>query len=207
MDAEADRHRAPAYPPMDIACERFADLVLLVATERSREAFSELFGYYAPRVKSYAIRLGADASLADEIAQEVMVTLWRKSSLFDRSKSSVSTWLFRIARNRRVDMYRRTNKVELDPFETMLLPASLPAPDAGQSVIECERQIRAAFTTLSSAQVEVLELAFYLELSHQEIALRLSLPLGTVKSRIRGALIRLRPTLGDQLGEQLPSIV
>ena len=86
---------------------RFADLLVAVATRQDRNAYAELFAYYAPRVKSYVLRLGADNALAEEIAQDVMVTVWRKAQLFDRTQASVSTWIFRIARNRRIDLFRR----------------------------------------------------------------------------------------------------
>ena len=86
---------------------RFADLLAAIAARQDRPAYSELFAYYAPRVKSYLLRLGADGPLAEEITQDVMVTVWRKAALFDRTQASVSTWIFRIARNRRIDLFRR----------------------------------------------------------------------------------------------------
>src|SRR6218665_3764704 len=94
---------------------RFADLLVLVATRQDRTAYSELFAYYAPRVKSYLMRLGADNAQAEEIAQDVMVTVWRKAQLFDRTQASVSTWISRIPRTRRIDVFRRTKKPDLDP--------------------------------------------------------------------------------------------
>lgn len=180
------------------ARDRFADLMVLVATKRNRAAFSELFHYYAPRIKSYAMRLGCDSALAEEVAQETMISVWRKASLFDPSRASVSTWIFRIARNRRIDIFRRTRKSDLDPYETTLLPAALPAPDAEFDVIDREKNVRAALASLSVAQLKTLELAFYCDLSHREIARIVGVPLGTVKSRIRMALRNLRPQLQDQ---------
>jgi RNA polymerase sigma-70 factor (ECF subfamily) len=178
--------------------ERYCDLLVLVATQRDRGAFSELFSYYAPRVKSYLMRLGADNAAAEEIAQDVMVTVWRKAELFDRKQASVSTWIFRIARNRRIDVFRRSKKPELDSEEPMLLPAGVEAPDARVEAMDTEAQVREAMKDLPAEQLELLRLAFYDGLSHREIADRLGVPLGTVKSRIRLAFVKLKGRLSDE---------
>ena len=177
---------------------RFADLLVAVATQQDRNAYAELFAYYAPRVKSYLLRLGADSALAEEIAQDVMVTVWRKAGLFDRAQASVSTWIFRIARNRRIDLFRRSKRPELDPEEEMVLPSGVPAPDARVEAMETEGRVRAAMKDLPEEQVLLLKLAFYEGLSHSEIAARLGTPLGTVKSRIRLAFARMKARLGDE---------
>jgi RNA polymerase sigma-70 factor (ECF subfamily) len=177
---------------------RFADLLVAVAQRQDREAFAELFAYYAPRVKSYLLRLGADGALAEEIAQDVMVTVWRKASLFDRAQASVSTWIFRIARNRRIDLFRRSKRPELDPEEEMILPSGVAAPDARIETMETEARVRAAMKDLPEEQVLLLKLAFYEGLSHSEIAARLGAPLGTVKSRIRLAFAKMKARLGDE---------
>lgn len=177
---------------------RFADLLAMVAERQDRAAYSELFAYYAPRVKSYLMRLGADSALAEEITQDVMVTVWRKASLFDRNQASVSTWIFRVARNRRIDVFRRAKRPELDPEETMLLPAGVEAPDARIESMETEERVRAAMKDLPEEQVNLLRLAFYEGLSHSEIAGKLDLPLGTVKSRIRLAFAKMKARLGDE---------
>lgn len=176
---------------------RFAGLVLAIASHQDREAYAELFTYYAPRVKSYLMRLGADAALAEEITQDVMVTLWRKASTFDPAQAAVSTWIFRIARNRRIDVYRRAKRPELDPEETMILPAGVEAPDARIEAMETERRVRAAMKDLPEEQVSLLKLAFYEGLSHSEIAGKLDIPLGTVKSRIRLAFGKMKARLDE----------
>lgn len=178
--------------------ERHCALLEKVAAEQDRTAYSELFVYYAPRVKSYLMRLGADAALAEEIAQDVMVTVWRKANLFDRKQASVSTWIFRVARNRRIDVFRRTKKPTLDPDEPMILPSAAPAPDAGVETQETEDRVRAAMKDLPDEQLQMLKLAFYEGLSHREIAEKLDLPLGTVKSRIRLAFLKMKSRLGDE---------
>jgi RNA polymerase sigma-70 factor (ECF subfamily) len=178
--------------------ERFADLLFAVAARQDRAAYAELFGYYAPRVKSYLMRLGADGGQADEIAQDVMVTVWRKANLFDRKQASVSTWIFRIARNRRIDIFRRTKRPEFDPEETMILPAGVDAPDQQVEAMETEARVREAMKELPEEQLQLLRLAFYEGLSHREIAERLAVPLGTVKSRIRLAFAKMKLRLGDE---------
>lgn len=177
---------------------RFADLLVLVAVKQDRTAYAELFGYYAPRVKSYLMRLGADGAQAEEIAQDVMVTVWRKANLFDRKQASVSTWIFRIARNRRIDVFRRTKRPDLDPEETMILPAGVEAPDARIEAMETEARVRKAMKDLPEEQLLLLRLAFYEGLSHRDIAEKLNVPLGTVKSRIRLAFAKMKSRLGDE---------
>ncbi|OYW43467.1 MAG: RNA polymerase subunit sigma [Rhodobacterales bacterium 12-64-8] len=176
---------------------RFADLLAMVAERQDRDAYAQLFSYYAPRVKSYLMRLGADSALAEEIAQDVMVTVWRKAALFDRTQASVSTWIFRVARNRRIDVFRRAKRPDLDPEETMLLPAGVEAPDARLEAMEADARVRAAMVDLPEEQVSLLRLAFYEGLSHSEIAGKLDLPLGTVKSRIRLAFAKMKARLED----------
>lgn len=182
--------------------ERYCGLVERIAAAQDKQAFSELFAYYAPRVKSYLTRLGAAPSEAEEIAQDVMVTVWRKSALFDRKQASVSTWIFRIARNRRIDVFRRTRKPDLDPQEPMILPAAAEAPDARVDAMDTETRVRAAMKDLPEEQLSLLRLAFYEGLSHRDIADRLNLPLGTVKSRIRLAFAKLKVKIGPEVGRE-----
>jgi len=175
----------------------FADLLVAVGARQDRAAFAELFAYYAPRVKSYLMRLGSDGAQAEEIAQDVMVNVWRKATLFDRTQASVSTWIFRIARNRRIDVFRRARRPDLDPEEPMILPAGVEAPEARVESRETETRVRAALRGLPEEQVNLLKLAFYEGLSHREIAERIGVPLGTVKSRIRLAFAKMKARLED----------
>jgi len=175
--------------------DRLADCVEQIAQARSRAAFSEVFEYFAPRLKSYLVRLGSEASSAEEIMQEVMLNVWRKAEQYDRTQASVSTWIFRIARNRRIDTLRRQNKPELDAEDPMLRPAEAETPDITVNRSQIEAQVRTAMETLPEDQLVLLKAAFYEGLSHSEIAKRFDLPLGTVKSRIRLAFMRLRGSL------------
>jgi RNA polymerase sigma-70 factor (ECF subfamily) len=140
------------------------------------------------------MRLGTDAALAEEIVQDVMSTLWRKAALFDPSKSSLSTWLYRIARNRRIDIARR-ERGDFDPDEPMLQPAAAPDLDQLVDIQQREEAVRAVLTSLPPEQLDLVKLAFFEGLSHSQISETTGLPLGTVKSRIRLAFTRLRRML------------
>ncbi len=167
-----------------------------IAEAQSREAFAELFAFYAPRLKSYMKRLGALEQEAEELVQDVMVTVWRKAALYDPRQASVSTWIFRVARNRRIDHRRRLAKPALDAEDPRLIPSSPEAPDSALARSQMEGRVRAELHKLPEAQRSLVQAAFYDGLSHAEIAETFALPLGTVKSRIRLAFERLRGALG-----------
>jgi RNA polymerase sigma-70 factor (ECF subfamily) len=176
---------------------RFAGLVEQVAASQDRSAFAALFAHYGPRVKGYLVRLGLAQAQAEDVAQEVMVTVWRKAGLFDRRQASVSTWIFRIARNRRIDAFRRDQRAVLDADDPSLQPQAEAAPDAGLDVLEREDQIRLALADLPAEQRDLIRRAFYEGLSHREIAEVTGVPLGTVKSRLRLAFNKLRLSLDE----------
>lgn len=190
----ADSHHANNGSTIDDR-NRQADCVEAIAATQSREAFSELFAYFAPRLKSYLLRLGADDALAEELTQEVMVTVWRKAEQYDRQQASVSTWIFRIARNRRIDAHRRTNKPELHEHEPSLRPPEIQTPEALTHRGQQQIIVRGALSDLPPEQLKLLQAAFYEGLTHSEIAKTYEIPLGTVKSRIRLAFNRLRGAL------------
>ena len=175
----------------------FAVLALAVAEGRDQRAFAELFDFFAPRLKAYLMRLGLDALSAEDLVQDVMAVLWHKANLYDPARSSLSTWLFRIARNRRIDLVRRDHSDRIDLGDPLLLPAEPPAPDATVETEDRERVVRNALATLPPEQVELVRMAFFLGRSHAEIAAATGLPLGTVKSRIRLAFGKLKMLLGD----------
>lgn len=175
--------------------ERFAQLAHAVAHERDRTAFTELFDYFAPRINAYLRRLGMQPGEAEDLAQEVMVVLWHKAHLFDPVKSSLGTWLFRVARNRRIDLARRVKTGKLDPDEPMLHPEPTEAPDKMMDGESRDQRVRAALSDLPAEQIELVRMAFFLGQSHSQIAEETGLPLGTVKSRIRLAFGRLRHAL------------
>lgn len=166
-----------------------------IAESRSKAAFAELFAFFAPRIKSYMLRLGASDSEAEELAQDVMITVWQKAGMYDAALASVSTWIFRVARNRRIDAQRRTRRPELAAEDPMLRPPEIEQPDETFLRGEMEDSVRAELEKLPPDQLMLVRAAFYDGLSHSEIAAAFNLPLGTVKSRIRLAFLRLRGPL------------
>jgi RNA polymerase sigma factor (sigma-70 family) len=172
----------------------FARLVDAVARSGDREAFAQLFDHFAPRINGYLQRLGADPTLAEEVTQDVMTTLWQKAGLFDPAKSSVATWLYRIARNRRIDALRQNRFEPLGNSDLESAVDNLNL-DHELDMQQREAQLRRALQDLPKEQLSLVRLAFFEGLSHSEIAEKLGLPLGTVKSRIRLAFTRLRRQL------------
>jgi RNA polymerase sigma factor (sigma-70 family) len=175
-----------------------AELVVAVATRRDQAAFTRLFDHFAPRINAYLLRLGLDRAAAEEIAQDVLGVLWRKAALFDPQKSSVATWLYRIARNRRIDWHRRERIMYVDPASVQLTEIAdreSAAADIALDVRLREDHIHSALSVLPEEQLLLVRLAFFDGLSHSEIAEKTGIPLGTVKSRIRLAFSRLRRSL------------
>jgi RNA polymerase sigma-70 factor (ECF subfamily) len=166
-----------------------------VAQDRDRAAFAALFAHFAPRVKAYLLRLGAPPALAEDLAQEALLSLWRKAHLFDPAKASAATWLFTIARNLRIDVIRREKRPELDPED--FLPGSEAAADDRMASADNEARLRSALKQLPPDQIQVVELSFFADKPHSEIAVALGIPLGTVKSRLRLAMARLKRALGE----------
>lgn len=180
--------------------DRHAHCMEEIASKRCRAAFAELFAYFAPRIKGFMLRLGAQEAEAEELAQEVMVTLWKKAELYDPRQSSVSTWLFRIARNRRIDAGRRAgSRPPLPADDPFLQPPPIRQPDEILLRDQEDEKVRARLTSLPPDQLILIQAAFYDGLTHSEIARAFDLPLGTVKSRIRLAFTRLRGELGGSV--------
>ena len=170
-----------------------------VAMAADRDAFAALFKHFAPRVKGFLMRSGMPAELAEELAQEVMVTLWRKAARFDPSRASLSTWVFTIARNLRIDHHRRLpsgSQVDVDEWGDDQHPADGRAtPEELAIALQREEKLRAALSGLPPEQALVIRLSFFEEQTHMRIAEELNIPLGTVKSRIRRAVLQLRRAL------------
>ncbi|MEK1874847.1 MAG: sigma-70 family RNA polymerase sigma factor [Rhizobium altiplani] len=175
--------------------QRFAALARNVAERRDQEAFTVLFDYFAPRLKSWLLRQRMSSGEAEELVQEVMIVLWHKAELYDAARSSLSTWLFRIARNRRIDLQRRAKARTLDQADPALQPVAESGADEILVNDDRDAHIRAAVSRLPEEQREMLRAAFFLGQSHSQIAEATGLPLGTVKSRIRLAFGKLRKVL------------
>ena len=175
-------------------------MLVRVGRDRDKAAFAALFEYFAPRIKSFLLRLGTDMSLCEEIAQEAMIMVWRRAETYNPSQSGASTWIFTIARNKRIDRLRRENR----PLPDLADPAFAPEPvETGEKTIfrqQEEEKIRHALKNLPDEQAKMIFSAYYEEKSHREIADESGVPLGTVKSRIRLALNRLRAHLDEPEG-------
>tara|TARA_R110002049_G_scaffold230290_1_gene402436 strand:- start:17 stop:721 length:705 start_codon:yes stop_codon:yes gene_type:complete len=165
-------------------------MVIRIRDHQDQAAFAALFRHFAPRVKGFLMKSGASAALAEECAQDVMATLWQKSHLFDPTRASVATWIFTIARNRRIDALRKSRRPEPEdlPWGPQEEPDQLDALELAQET----EKLGAALALLPDRQRVLIEKAYFGDLSHSEIAAETGLPLGTIKSRIRLALDRLR---------------
>ena len=173
--------------------ENWAELLMRVRDVQDEAAFAALFEHFAPRIKGFLMRSGESGAVAEEVAQDVMVTVWNKAHLFDPGRASVATWVFTIARNRRIDTLRKQRRPE--PEDLGWGPE--PEPDQAETMElqqETERLVE-AIAQLPPKQRELIERAYFGELSHSEIAAETGLPLGTIKSRIRLALDRLRHSM------------
>lgn len=164
--------------------------VLRIREDQDQQAFAELFQHFAPRVKAFLVKSGADMTLAEECTQEVMATLWHKAHLFDPARASVATWVFTIARNRKIDALRKQKRPE--PEDLAWGPEDEPHQEDVLALQQESERLREALTQLPQAQRELIEHAYFGDLSHSQIAEQTGLPLGTIKSRIRLALERLR---------------
>ena len=164
-----------------------------VHLHQDKAAFAKLFAHFAPRVKAFLMKSGADASLAEECSQEVMATVWRKAHMFDPSRASVATWIFTIARNRKIDALRKQRRPE--PEDIIWGPEAEPDQADVMALQQESDQLAKAMAELPHKQRVLIEQAYFGDLSHSEIAEATGLPLGTIKSRIRLALDRLRHTM------------
>ena len=175
--------------------------LMLAIRDRDKAAFAELFGRYSVRVKAFLMKGGAAEADADELAQEVLITVWRKAGMFDPAKAAVSTWIFTIARNRRIDMIRRHRRPEPDPNDPLFQPDPEPTGLEALNAQQIADRVRAALGALPEAQRHVLEMSFFQGFSQGEISQALEVPLGTVKSRVRLAFKTLQQALGDDMAQ------
>jgi len=184
--------------PLFRAGPSFDELIVAIGTHQDRSAFAALFAHFAPRVKAYLLRTGSDPVGADELTQEVMLLVWRKAAHYDPAQARAATWIFTIARNKRIDTFRRDRHIEFNAEDPSLMPEPEQSPDHRLETAQQARAIDAAIGRLPNEQAMLLKLAFYESKSHSTIAAEVGLPLGTVKSRLRLALARLRGHLGTE---------
>lgn len=172
------------------------DLLVAVARGRDRRAFAALFGHFAPRIKAYLMRLGAGGAQAEELAQEVMLMVWRRAGTFDPSQASAATWIFAVARNKRIDAIRRECRPEIAMQDPVLVPDPPETADRLVAAGQDSFRLRRAVAGLPVEQAALVRMAYFEDRPHSDIAQRTGLPLGTVKSRLRLALGRLRREFG-----------
>ena len=177
-----------------------AESMTRVALTRDRAAFENVFRHFAPRVKTYCMRLGADASLAEEITQETMVSVWSNADQFDLTKANVSTWVFTIARNLSIDRFRKSRRPQFDPLDPAFIPDDPAGPDDILERDQMNDRVRDVLKDLSPSERDVVMLSFYQHFSHGKIAKQLDVPLGTVKSRIRLAFGKIRSAIKTNEG-------
>ena len=188
-------------PPPSTQEQVNAACIRRIADHADRAAFAALFAHFAPRVKAYMRRLGAADAQSEDLAQEAMFAVWRKASLFDPARAGAATWVFTIARNLRIDTLRRERLTEALPPEAEAQEAdSGPGAEAELMIAERDRALRTALSVLPPEQAQLVQLAFYEDRPHREIETVLRIPLGTVKSRLRMAMQRLRAALEDPAG-------
>jgi RNA polymerase sigma-70 factor (ECF subfamily) len=186
---------------MDLITEPpdMSKLLTELSVSHDKGTFSLLFAHFAPRLKSMLLGLGSNAETAEELAQEAMISVWRKCEMYDPTKAAASTWIFAIARNLRIDRFRKEKRPEFDPHDPALIPDPQLMADEQLTLNERQSVVKRALEELPFEQRDVVKLSFVEGLSHQEISDRLQLPLGTVKSRLRLSFNKLRTKLRSQI--------
>ncbi|MBP2147881.1 sigma-70 family RNA polymerase sigma factor [Xanthobacter autotrophicus DSM 597] len=187
----------PAEPRVASSGAELSAMIVAIASRADREAFARLFRHFAPRVKSYLVRSGLSANAAEELAQETLLTVWRKATYFDPTRAAASTWIFTIARNLSIDLKRRERYGDTYHAETHEDEVDETSGETILMTAEREARVRAALAKLSEEQATIVRLSFFQEKPHSQIAQELGIPLGTAKSRVRLALNRLRALLED----------
>ncbi len=174
-----------------------AKLIVAIAERQDRAAFGALFDFYAPRLKTFLMRRGATAELAEDLAQEALLAIWRKARSFDPARATASAWIFAITRNLRIDEARRGVKAQAVDFFDLIAPEEIAQPDAIVSAADSEARVRHAMKSLPDDQLDVVRLSFFEGRAHGSIADALQIPVGTVKSRLRLAMNKLRDLLSE----------
>ncbi|PZR34828.1 MAG: RNA polymerase subunit sigma [Caulobacter segnis] len=191
MHATQAAHHRSRNRAVTTTSRDFDDCVLRIAADRDRAAFATLFDHYAPRVKALLMRSGSPPAAAEELAQETLLSVWRKAHLFNPDRASSAAWIFTIARNLRIDSLRRGD-ASVYAADLALAADEPEQPDAILSGAQDAELVRAAMRTLNPDQARAIEMAFFQEQTHTQISQSLGVPLGTVKARIRFGMMKLR---------------
>lgn len=172
----------------------FNELLAKVGASRDQDAFVTLFNYYAPRVKSWLLKNGMADAAAEEVVQNTFVTVWEKAAQYSPKKAAASTWIFTIARNKRIDALRRDKNLDVNS-DSLALENAVAETNTEYADAEDIERLNSAMETLPPEQAELLRMAFFDDMSHSDISTKTKLPLGTVKSRLRLAMDKLRGML------------
>jgi RNA polymerase sigma-70 factor, ECF subfamily len=173
----------------------YAQLLTRVAQSRDRAAFSQLFDHFAPRVKSFMMRKGSTADQAEDLVQETLIAVWNKAAMFSTDRGSVSTWIFTIARNLRIDRLRRERSQLYTDLEDFDAPDLRDGADEALGRLQEDNHVAMALAQIPEEQRQLLILSYVEDVAQSEIASRLNIPLGTVKSRMRLGYQRMRKIL------------
>ena len=170
------------------------NLMFKISNGRDQIAFSEIFDFMAPKINAYFIQNGIYSDTAEELTQEVMSTIWSKSHQYNSSKSAVSTWIYTIARNKKVDFFRKNSKINYneDDIREFLyekdLEDKIRESEIREKVVKINKE-------LDINQRKIIKMNFFENKSHKKISEELEIPLGTVKSRIRHILTKMQRLL------------
>ena len=180
--------------------KRMGDNLQAIGRDRDENAFADFYNYYAGRVKSFLMGKGMTEEISDELMQEIMLIVWRRAESYDPSKAAASTWLFTIARNRRIDYLRGNSRIEVE-LEDEMLDVENDESETQAGYVDAEQaaeRLHRALEKLPQEQRQVMHLSYFRGQSHGDIAEWLDLPSGTVKSRIRLAMQAVRSSLKDE---------
>ncbi len=180
--------------------KRMGDNLLAIASHRDEAAFTDFYSYYAGRVKSFLMGKGMSEEVSEELTQEIMLTVWRRAESYDPKKAAASTWLFTIARNRRIDYLRGNSRIEVELDDELLDVGNTEAESQATFVADeqAAQQLERALAKLPQEQRQVMHLSYFRGQSHGDIAQWLDIPIGTVKSRIRLAMQSVRESLEEE---------
>lgn len=175
---------------------KYSEYIVSIAEDHSKAAFAEVFKEFYPRVKSYLSSLSVDYQRVDDIAQDVMTTIWRKAYQYDSTKAAPVTWIFTIARNRYIDVCVRKKNHKFSEEDAGFFMVDLEEPDVALARTQNQEVVQKVIEQLPETHIDLVKMAYFRDYSHREISEKTGLPLGTVKSRLRVALQKMRKFLG-----------
>jgi RNA polymerase sigma-70 factor (ECF subfamily) len=170
----------------------FINAMKQIADHQDKSSFKMIFDYFGPRLKSFLMSSGAEESIAEEVVQETMCVVWTKADYYDPKMASPSTWIYTIARNKKIDILRKSRKAILENIDTAILPPIIPRLEEDIEHDQKFEVINQYLDELPKEQLALLKMNFIEEKSHGEIAEITKIPLGTIKSRIRLAMEKIR---------------